>query len=205
MDREDSRKIVPTQQVGSATNAEYSYTAASMDEAIVDFQDACERLLDVNHWHEYAGKGTAAFQVTDEKGEDTEGAIRNGYYFKIDIPGPGSVSGEGFDWVRVEAIDSSSNPEEDWESIAVRVRPASNPNNEREDIAHFFSDEATSNFVLRRNGTTITAGVYGRNEVPNTSAENILDKTRNAAVGLTAASGLSLVQWKSLVKGIIAK
>ena len=205
MDSEDSRKIVPAQEVGSATNAEYTYTAASTDEAIVDFQDACERLLNVNNWHEYAGKGTASFQVTDQNGVDTEAAIRQGYYFKIDIPGPGPVTGEGFDWVRVEAIDSSSNPEEDWESIAVRVRPASNPNNQKSDVAHFFSDEATSNFVLRRNGTTITAGVYGRNEIPNTAAENILDKTRNAAVGLTAASGLSLVQWKSLVKGIIAK
>lgn len=205
MDTEDSRKIVPTQEIGSATNAEYSYTAASLDEAIVDFQDACARLLDVNNWHEYAGKGTSIFQVTDENGKDTDGAIRQGYYFKIDIPGPGTVTGEGFDWVKVEAIDSSSNPEEDWESIAVRVRPASNPNNQKPDVAHFFSEEASSNFVLRRNGTTITAGVYGRNEIPNTSAESILDKTRNAAVGLTAASGLSLVQWNSLVKGIIAK
>ena len=49
----------------------------------------------------------------------------------------------------------------------------------------------------------ITAGVYGRNEVPNTKSEAVMDKVRNAAVALGAILGASRVQWESLVHGIL--
>ena len=205
METRDSRKIVPAQQRGASTNAEYSYLAGSTDEAMVVFQNTCERLLNVNSWDKYTGKVSAIFRVTDEQGNETNGAIKKGYFFKIDIPGPGSFTGEGYDWVRIEEIDTSSNHREDWESIAIRVRPSSNPHDNKEDTAHFFSEDATSNFVVRREGLNITAGVYGRNEVPNTEVHNVVDKTRNAAVGLGAVSGISSFQWNALVKGLIGK
>ena len=205
MDNRDSEKIVPEQEKGSSTNAEHSYTAQSPDEALTVFQSACERLLDVNHWSDYAGVGSATFEVMDNQGNPIPSAVRKDYFIRIDIPGPGSVSGEGYDWVQVEAIDTSSNAEEDWESIAIRVRPASNPQNDRKDISHFFTDEATSNFVLKRQGNTVIAGVYGRNEVLNTKADKLVDKSRNAAVGIAAVSGGSSIQWNKLVKGLIGK
>ncbi|MGZ5247106.1 MAG: hypothetical protein ACXWV5_08655 [Flavitalea sp.] len=205
METRDSRKIVPSQQKGSETNAEYSYSAGTADEAMVIFQNACERLLNVNSWDKYSGKVSAIFRVTDETGSETSGPIKKGYYFKIDIPGPGSLTGDGYDWVQIEKIDTSSNNRDDWESIAIRVRPSSNPKNENQDVAHFFNEEATSNFVVRREGLTITAGVYGRNEIPNTQVHNVVDKTRNAAIGLTAVSGVSSFQWNNLVKGIVGK
>lgn len=205
MDTRDSRKIVPAQQRGAETNAEYSYNAATTEDAIIVFQNACERLLNVNSWDKYSGKLSAVFRVTDEAGKETSGPVKNGYHFKIDIPGPGSMTGDGFDWVQIEKIDMSSNNREDWESIAMRVRPSSNPKNDKDDVAHFFNEEATSNFVVRREGLVVTAGVYGRNEIPNTEVHNVVDKTRNAAIGLTAASGISSFQWNNLVKGIVGK
>lgn len=205
MDTRDSRKIVPAQQRGAETNAEYSYKAGTTDEAMVVFQNACERLLNVNSWDKYSGKVSAIFRVTNEAGKETNGLVKKGYYFKIDIPGPGSFTGDGYDWVKIEMIDTSSNNRDDWESIAMRVRPSSNPNNGNDDVAHFFSEDATSNFVVRREGLKITAGVYGRNEIPNTEVHNVVDKTRNAAIGLTAVSGISSIQWKNLVKGIVGK
>ena len=89
--------------------------------------------------------------------------------------------------------------------MLMRVRPATNPNNDRQDVAHFFSDEATSNFMVKREGTTITAAVYGRNEKPNTGAEKAVDKARNTAVATGAVSGFSKLQWKSLVNGFLKK
>lgn len=205
MDTRDSRKIVPAQQRGVETNAEYSYRAGTTDEAMVVFQNACERLFNVNSWDKYSGKVSAIFRVTDETGKETNGMVKKGYYFKIDIPGPGSITGSGYDWVKIEKIDASSNNREDWESIAMRVRPSPNPKNGNDDVAHFFNDDATSNFVVRREGLVITASVYGRNEIPNTKVHNVIDKTRNAAIGLTAVSGISSFQWNNLVKGIVGK
>lgn len=197
------KEMVPEQQTGVQTNTESSVDLSSTEEAKLFYEKVKNRLLQVNNWHQYAGKLTADFQLTDNNGNDVSRPVEKGDHFKIDIPGPGPATGDGFDWVKVEAIDE--NNMEDKESIVVRVRPATNPNNDRQDVAHFFSEEATSYFAVKRTGNTVTAAVYGRNEKPNTNAETIADKTRNAAVAGGAISGFSKLQWKSLVNGLIKK
>ena len=89
----------------------------------------------------------------------------------------------------------------------MRVRPAPNPHKNAGDkeAAHFFKDEATSNFLIERKGTMVSAAVYGRNEKLNLTTEKLSDKVRNAVVGTTAVMGLSIIQWKKLVKGLIGK
>ncbi len=85
------------------------------------------------------------------------------------------------------------------------MRPSSSPTNSDEDVAHFFSDDATSNFIVRRKQLTLTAGVYGRNEVPNTETKKLVDKARNALVGVPAAAGFAKLQWKKLVDGLLSE
>ncbi len=132
---------------------------------------------------------------------------QTGDYFKIDIPGPGTKTGEGYDWVRIEAIEDYSNASAENESFGMRVRPAPNPHKNAGDkeAAHFFKDEATSNFLIEQKGTMVSAAVYGRNEKLNLTTEKLSDKVRNAVVGTTAVMGLSIIQWKKLVKGLIGK
>ena len=197
------KEAVPEQQTGVQTNTESSVDFLSAEEAKSFYEKVKSRLLQVNNWHQYAGKLTADFQLTDNAGNDVSRPVEKGDHFKIDIPGPGPGTGDGFDWVKVEAIEEKEGGDE--QSITVRVRPATNPNNERKDVAHFFSEEATSCFAVNRTGNTVTAAVYGRNEKPNTNAETLADKTRNTAIASGAISGFSKLQWKSLVKGLIKK
>ena len=160
------------------------------------------RLLSINRWKEWAGALSADFKLTDAQGTEVNGNPHKGYYFKIDIPAPGIVSGEGYDWVQIEEVKEEA--ENDCEFIAIRVRPAPSPVNEKTDVAHFYSDEATSNFIVRRDGTKVTAGVYGRNEKPNVKkSDTVIDKIRNAVVGTGGVSGFSKLQWKALVSGLL--
>lgn len=198
-----AENIVPPQQEGSQTNTEAVETLPTESDAREFFTVVKSRLLNVNSWHDYAGKGTAAFQLTDAGGNEVERTAQKGDHFRIDIPGPGSVSGEGYDWVQIEEIAETHTGEED--SIAVRVRPATNPQNDKPDVAHFFTNAATSNFVVNRKGTEVKAAVYGRNEKPNTEAETFVDKVRNTAVATGATSGFSNIQWKSLVLGLLQR
>src|SRR5688572_2723962 len=168
MENSDPRHTIPQQETGSSTNTEYSVTADSVEEAKELYQKAKNRLLDVNQWHEIAGKGTAVFRLTDANGNEVQREIQQHDYFKIDIPGPGPASGDGYDWVQVEGIVEHSEPYADMESVVVNVRPTRSPENLDPDTAHFFSEEATSNFIVRRENNTVIAGVYGRNEIPNT-------------------------------------
>lgn len=199
----DSEETVPEQQTGIQTNTETSVELTSAEEAKSFYEKVKQRLLAVNSWHHYAGKLTADFQLTDKHGKEVSRQAEKEDHFKIDIPGPGPVTGDGFDWVRVEAIEEKEEGEE--QIITMRVRPATNPNNERKDVAHFFSDDATSCFVVKRQANTVTAAVYGRNEKPNIKAETLSDMARNAAIASGAITGFSKLQWKSLVNGLVKK
>jgi hypothetical protein len=195
--------IIPSQDSGIQTNTESTEELATEKEAKDFYVTVCKRLMDINNWQQYAGKATASFQLTDNSGKDVKRDPQKGDHLKIDIPGPGSVSGQGFDWVQIEAIEKAQDEKTQWN--AIRVRPATSPLNEKEDVAHFFSDDTTSTFMVRQEGKKVIAGVYGRNEKPNTNTETTIDKIRNTAIATGAISGFSKIQWKSLVNGLVKK
>jgi hypothetical protein len=196
-------EIIPNQEEGAEVNVEDSVVLQNETEAASFYTVVKERLVNINGWGKLAGALSADFALTDDQGKEIDSYPRKGNYFKINIPAPGIITGEGYDWVQIEEVQEEGDGES--ESIAIRVRPASSPVNDKEDVAHFLTDEATSNFIVKRQGAKITAGVYGRNEKPNVKADTLLDKARNAIVGTGAVSGLAKLQWKGLVNGLLEK
>lgn len=196
------KESIPSQHAGAESNTEETVTLSGKAEAQQLYEVAKKRLLNVNDWEIICGAGSANFQLTDLEGNDVQRNAQPHDHFKIDIPGPGTVTGEGYDWVKIESVEEQ--PLHNGEAaVVIRVRPATNPKGGGNDVAHFFRDDATSNFVVRLQGSMVTAAVYGRNEMPNTKAENPVDKARNTMVALSAVAGISKLQWKSLVKGLI--
>lgn len=199
----DENNLIPPQRIGNKLDTSHEYVASDAAEARRVFSTAAERLLNVNSWEKICGPLSAKFSLRDERGEFANRTARSGDYFRIDVPGPGPSSGDGFDWVRVEALSDRRNPGSDEESVTIRVRPAPSPENPAPDTAHFFSGDATSSFQVIRRGNIIRAEVHGRNEQPNTDVEKKADKVRNAVVGTGAVAGVSKPQWNSLVKGLL--
>jgi hypothetical protein len=193
--------IVPDQEIGFQKDIIHKVQALDLNDARRLFLIARNRLVDVNNWNEYSAIGH--FQLVDSEGHEVFRTAEIGDYFRIDIKAPGPVAGNGYDWVRIEAITDHSDVEGFEEHMAMRVRPAQNPLDEKNDTAHFFSDESTSSFVVKREGTEVTASVFGRNEVPNTSASKMVDKIRNQVVAASAIAGMANIQWRSLVTGLI--
>lgn len=194
---------IPQQQTGAQSNTVSEQTFHTEAEARQFFDTVRSRLLQVYRWHEWAGAGTAEFFLTDAAGNVVKRDPLPGDHFKIDIPGPGTRTGDGFDWVRIEAVEEVHDAQSDC--VLLRVRPATNPQNDHTDVAHFFSEEATSNFLVKREGTTVSAAVHGRNEKPNVSADTVVDKLRNTAVATTAVTAFSKLQWKALVNGLVQR
>jgi hypothetical protein len=176
-------------------------TFKTSEQACEFYEVAKGRLLDVNHWAEISNLPSATFRLCGPGGEEVNRQVKKGDFFKINIPGPGNSSGEGFDWVQVELIQEEQESSSDI--LSIRVRPASNPQNAEPAVAHFFSDKATSTFQVRRTGKEVSAEVHGRNEKPNTETGHILDNARNTMVGLGATLGMSFPQWKGLVAGLV--
>ena len=193
--------IIPEQYTGKVIDTTDSTDFDSTEEAKAFFEVVKARLLDVNAWGELSGLVSADFQVVDSDGREVNRPVREGDYFKIDIPGPGSLDGEGYDWVRVEEVKSVA--EAEMESLGIRVRPCADPRDADEHVSHFYSEESTSNFIVTREGASITAGVYDRNTKPNTEVEPLLNKARHWVVGLTAVVWFSRFQWHQLVEGLL--
>lgn len=148
-----------------------------------------------------------AFALTDASGKPVSPARppKVGDYLKIDIPGPGPDGGKGYDWVRVESIKSEGNATTPKQSTAITVRPSAAPGSPAgTPPAHFYGSSTTNTFVVERNGTNVTAGVYGRNEVPNTDSGNsTVDIARNYGVAKGAMNGASNPQWVNLTNGLL--
>ena len=194
--------IIPENQTGEFFNSQSSIELPNTDEAKAFFKIVKQRLLDINSWHKIAGNFTANFQLTDKEGNEVNRIITKGDYFKINIPGPGSIAGQGYDWVHVEDVKVVS--EGEVESVGIRVRPAPNPKTDSKEIAHFYSEDSTSNFIVTREGKKITSGIYDRNVKPNKDA-NLVDKTRDMIVGLGAIAGFSKFQWDKLTTGLLER
>lgn len=201
MEEKNYSGTIPAQKDGSKINIVSDVVVQNTDRAKSLFDIAKNRLLDVNNWQQLAGEFLANFQLTDQSGNPTTSPVQEGMYFKIDIPGPGPKAGDGFDWVQVEKIEVYNSP--DIESIGIRVRPASNPLSTKNEIAHFYSQEATSTFTVTREITKVTAAVYDRNTKTNKDSEKLSDQFRNAIIGMTGIISFSRIQWKSLTHALI--
>ncbi len=203
MKEKDFTGIVPAQYTGEEIEATASVEFNTNNEAKNFYGIAKERLLNVNNWHHLAGIISAKFQLMNAAGEEVDRKADKGDYFKIDIPGPGSSEGDGYDWVCIEEIKEVI--EEDVQSIGLRVRPVKNPFGNKEEIAHFYSNEATSSFIITGEGNKVTAWIIDRNIKPNDDAGSLTDKIRDIAVGIGAIGIFSKAQWQGLAKGLVEK
>lgn len=203
MDNQENAASFPEQHSGVHKELKEQVSFATLEDAEDMFVIAKERLLDINRWHEVTTSLPVKFRITDRQGHSLNRHVHKGDYIFIDTPGPGNKAGEGHDWVFVEALTYDDYPDEHRESIALRLRPVSAPNSSGEEVAHFFDEDASSNFMIIRDRCDIAALYSGRNEKPNLDAGTLKDTVRNAVVAFGAILGFSDLQWKGLLKGFL--
>ena len=201
MKQKDYTGIVPAQFTGKEIEVEATRELEDETAAGSFFEIAKKRLLDVNNWNKIAGAFTAQFQIIDEKGKEVSREVRKGDYLRINIPGPGSKEGDGYDWVCVEEVKEID--KESVQSAGFRVRPNENPFGEKNETAHFYSNEASSSFIITREAAKIISWIIDRNLLPNTESTSLVDKVRDLAVGVSAIAGFSKIQWQGLADGLV--
>ncbi|NIJ54371.1 hypothetical protein [Dyadobacter arcticus] len=196
MDEKNYTGTIPENRDGVVIDSESIQNLPDERSARMLYETAQRRLLDVNDWNGIATKLLSKFQLTDKNGAYLGAPAEEGNYIKINIIGPGTATGDGYDWVRVESIEKYAS--DNVESIGMRVRPAANPTESASDIAHFYTDDSTSTFTITREGTKVTAAVYDRNIKVNSSSESLLDQARNSLIGLVGKTFFSKIQWQYL-------
>lgn len=195
--------FIPKQQVGSKLDLTSIAKLDSNAAAISFFQVVKQRLLDINQWDEICNAPSAVFRLINAKNQQIVGLVQEGDYIRINIPGPGTKVGAGYDWVRVESISEKNTAEAML--LSITVRPSHPPLHASAGVAHFFQATATSTFQIKRFGNIVQASIHGRNELPNYKNMILTDKLRNTVVAWLAKIGLSYPQWKLLAKGLVKK
>lgn len=199
----EEQESIPSQYEGKQIDLETRTSCDSKSEAKEFYSIVRGRLLRVFEWYTIAKIPAATFVLTDYLGNEILRDVREDDIVRIDIPGPGTSLGDGYDWVHVEKIVEGVTDEGEYCSIT--LRPTSNPTNPDEEVAHFFKRMATSTLLIKRENRDVIAEYHGRNEVVNSDITKVTDKIRNIVVGIAAKLGLSFSQWKSLIEGLVEK
>ena len=97
---------IPPQTEGEQNDFIHFVDCANVEEAHYLFLLAKDRLKDISQWHVLSGPHSAKFAVTDSQGTEVYKMAEKGDLFYIDLPlpTPGSLAGDGKEWVRIETI-----------------------------------------------------------------------------------------------------
>jgi hypothetical protein len=195
--------LVPEQREGFQKNLIHSVSADTIEDAEDWFVVIKERLLDVNGWRRYGNGVSADFKLTDAHGKQLNRHAHKGDYIKIAIPGSDSALGNEHDWMRVDAIVYDDYPDEDRETIAIRLRPALNPVDNKDNETAIFLDNATTcTIVIERDGMVLRSLYHRRNETEYTDVHSV-DAVSNVNVALNVWFAVPDWQWADLVKGLL--
>lgn len=196
------KTAIPDHTEGVKTDTVSEIKFNTEQEAQIHYTTVKKRFLAINSWHNIAGKASAQFTLTDTNGCPVERLPQVGDHFRIGIPAPENEAGEGFDWVQVKNTEEQN--EAHYQLMMITVQPAGNPLNTDIEKAHFFNSKASSTFLVKREVNIVKAAVHGRNEKPNIEDTGIKDTIRNAIVATGAVLGFAKIQWKALVKALVA-
>ena len=193
---------IPAQLKGGSHNIVSMQCANSIDVALNYFEELQLRLKAVNQWHSFSAKIKAKFFLIDSETSQITTDLKVGNLIKIDIPGPGSPSGNGYDWTEIIDIQMGiENTESPF--FAFTIRPCPAPDSNEETVAHFYNKESTNTFIVRRIGTCLYAEVHGRNQIENTSDAPLLDIVRNKAVAIGSKFGIGSLNWIGFASALL--
>jgi hypothetical protein len=163
------------------------------------FARSKEKLFDVDAWSELPGI-SSTFQLHDKLGTRKEGAKPEvGDYIWIDLPGPLPKN-----WVQVVSLSETEM------QAGFTVSPSENPQERatpgEAETKHFFTQDATSTFVVELQGTRLVAKEIGKDEVINNQGEEA--GSRKVINTLIAEGGWAFfqrVQWQKLTDYLVHK
>lgn len=193
---------IPVQVEGGCHDTVSMHCANSVEVAAERYRKLQERFRSVNAWHKLSDKVKAKFALFDGRTGRPTTSLEEGNLIRIDVPGIGNPSGSGYDWTRIVDI-RAGDENRTLPFLSMTVRPCSAPDSTGGTVAHFYDEEATSTFIIRRAGMCIYAEVHGRNEVGNTSGVPVLDTVRNKAVAIGAKFGLGHINWLGFTQALL--
>ncbi len=150
--------LVPQQHKGLSKDLEYRVVAESDEDADDWFVDAKDRMLDVNGWPGYVADAGVSLLLTDSNGKPVKRHARAGDHIRVD-----TATGVQ-EWLLVESVEYDDYPDDNKETIAIRVHPVAAPVAGSVAVAHLPDEHDSATFVVERSGIQLKASYHGRAE-----------------------------------------
>lgn len=167
-----------------------------------EFKRSKKKLFSVNEWSNMPGI-TSSFQLYKSSGEIRfTNNLEKGDYILITLPGKLPEN-----WVKITEIKDSANTAE------FTVSPSPQPKRTRldktaheDETEHFFTSEASSTFLIKREGNIITAYEIGKDEEVNNQDEEAAGrKWINTLIAAGGWLGFQKIQWEKLTDYLVHK
>ncbi|MCS3529331.1 hypothetical protein [Chryseobacterium sp. JUb7] len=191
---------IPEQKKGGFHDTESRHYFDSPFLARQHFEILKKRFFSINQWQNFCSDQLADFKLFNDCGTAINDIPQIGNFIRIDIPGPGNTEAKGYDWVKIICIKKENT--DISETILINCSPSSSPQDKNTHIAHFYSSEATSTFMISWEHNLIKTAVYGRNETPNFNTD-FFNKIRSLLIAIGGIVGVAKIQWKCLTDGLL--
>jgi hypothetical protein len=182
-------------------SSEKNYTDEMLAKAA--FEEAKERLYDVNSWSKIPGPENATFILYDNNGVEYKGEwggnrLKKGDFIKTLLPGNLPEN-----WVEVIEVHDNE------DSAYFTVRPSHAPPSEHPSsrvTKHFFKKSARSIFKVEKRGTRLIASETGINESinnkdPEAGERNLL----NTIISEAGWAFVQQMQWQNVTNYLVGK
>jgi hypothetical protein len=164
-------------------------------EASEALEKSKQKLFDVNGWSAMKGINSK-FMLHDQQGQPVSGQPRQGYFIKIELPGPAIEN-----WVQISEIRNEPDMAEFTVHPSEKPAEKSDPDAE---VKHFFTKEASSTFRVSRKDNTIQADEIGLNEVINNQGEESGNRpVLNTLIAEGGWAAFQKIQWDKLTKYLV--
>jgi hypothetical protein len=155
------------------------------------------KLFNINLWSKLPGI-TSEFMLHDSYGNPKKTTPKVGDFIKIELPGPLPEN-----WVTIMDIVDQSNMSQ------IIVSPSAKPKakgDEKDEIEHFFIEEATSTFRIKREGDTLFAFEIGKDEGINNQGHEAANRELiNTLIAHGGWAGFQKLQWEKLTDYLVNK
>ena len=192
---------IPLQLIGGFHDTVSMVCAESLEDAQECFSILVARLMAVNSWETYSDKVKAGFTLLGIGTGESTADLEIGNFIRIDIPGIGNPSGGGYDWTKIVEIQKGEDAE--YPFFLFTIKPCSAFGEPERPTAHFYTEDASNTFIVRKVGTCIYAEVHGRNELENSTNGPLMDNLRNKAVAVGSKVGLGNLNWLGFTKALL--
>lgn len=164
-------------------------------DAINFYEEAKNRLFDVNGWTSISAIINSKFQLFNSLGEESaEVKPVVGDYIRIKLPGP-----LPYNWVKVMDIKEDANFSE------FTVSPSEDPTEKSsQQTKHFFTSEASSTFRVERKENAIYAYEIGKEEAVNSQGPEAGNRAvLNTIVAEGGWAAVQKIQWENLTDYLV--